>query len=267
MRQSNTYIIIFMAITTVVVGGVLSIASQVLKPEQMKSVELDTKSQILGAVMTLDETMDIRNVYNSRINSIVVNAKGEELEGVTAEEVDISKQFKVDPDQRQLPVFMFKKEGTDEVDAYIFPVYGQGLWDNIWGYIALETDLETIRGVRFDHASETPGLGARITELVVQERFEGKKIYNDLGQLMSVQMLRSEKNPPDRLDDHHVDGMAGATITGRGLNAMIQNYFRLYDMYIQKLQEMGPVVPEEADEPGEIEDTDPSLIEQEGPSA
>jgi Na+-transporting NADH:ubiquinone oxidoreductase subunit C len=242
VRQSNSYIIFFMAITTFVIGGLLSTTSQVLRPAQLRSIELDTKSQILGGVMEIRRGDDVLSMYNDRISSIVVNSKGEEVETdadgnpIVAENVDIARQFRVPPEQRLLPVFMFKKDGTDEVEAYIFPVYGVGLWDNIWGYIALETDLETIRGVRFAHAGETPGLGARITDIVVQERFVGAKIYDDLGELVSVQMLRSERNPEDRLDEHHIDGMAGATITSRGVNDMIRNYFRLYDAYIQKLK-------------------------------
>ncbi len=65
---------------------------------------------------------------------------------------------------------------------YILPVYGNGLWDDIWGYVALEDDLATLRGAVFDHAGETPGLGARITSVDVQERFKGKKIYDELGE-------------------------------------------------------------------------------------
>jgi Na+-transporting NADH:ubiquinone oxidoreductase subunit C len=231
-----------MAITTFVIAGLLATASQVLRPAQLRSIELDTKSQILGGVMELQRGDDVLAIYDRKIESIVVNAQGEEVETdaegnpIEAENVDIARQFRVPPEQRLLPVFMFKSEDTDEIEAYIFPVYGVGLWDNIWGFIALETDLETIRGVRFAHAGETPGLGARITDIVVQERFIGKKIYDDLGEFVSVQMLRSERNPEDRLDEHNVDGMAGATITGRGVNDMIRNYFRLYDAYIQRIK-------------------------------
>lgn len=241
MQQSNGYIVFFMVATTIVVGGLLATASQVLRPAQQKSVELDTKSQILGAVMNT-EGQNVLQIFDDQINSIVVNSKGEIVETdasgnpIIAEDIDISRQYKVPPDQRLLPVFMYKEEGSEEISSYIFPVYGMGLWDAIWGYIALEPDMETIKGVRFDHKGETPGLGARITEIVVQKRYIGKKIYDDAGQFVSVQMLKGERNPSDKIDEHHVDGMAGATITGRGVTNMIKNYFNLYEPYMKKMK-------------------------------
>ena len=243
MQQSNTYILIFSLITTVIIGGLLSLAAVGLAPAQKVAIELDTKSQILGAVMELSPEDDVLEIYDERISSIVVNTNGEvvetgeEGEPLIAENVNIEKQYKVTPEDKLLPVFKFHKEGSDEVEAYIFPVYGNGLWDNIWGYIAVETDLVTIRGARFAHAGETPGLGARITEIEVQDRFAGKKIYNDLGELVSVTMMKGEDTDPEYLDPHHVDGMSGATLTAKGVNEMLERYFNYYDAYIQKIKE------------------------------
>ncbi|MGK7395591.1 MAG: NADH:ubiquinone reductase (Na(+)-transporting) subunit C [Candidatus Cyclobacteriaceae bacterium M3_2C_046] len=245
MQQSNGYILIFSLITTIVIGGLLSLASVGLKPAQLKAEELDTKQQILSAVMELGPEDDVLEIYDNRITSIIVNVDGEVIntntdgETIEAEDVDIGKQFKRPVDSRLLPVFIFQDENSDQVLSYIFPVYGNGLWDNIWGYVALDTDLVTVRGARFAHAGETPGLGARITTIEVQDRYRGKKIYNDLGDLISVSMLKAENNPPDALDPHHVDGMSGATITGRGVNNMLKNYFDYYDAYIKKIKQQG----------------------------
>ena len=95
----------------------------------------------------------------------------------------------------------------------MLPVYGYGLWNNIWGFVALQADLNTIQGVKFQHAGETPGLGARIeTDQDVQDRYKGKTIY-DQGKLVSVTMMKGEGN--DYSDDpHQVDGMSGATLDG-----------------------------------------------------
>ena len=81
----------------------------------------------------------------------------------------------------------------DTPEAYIFPIYGQGLWDWIAGFLALSDDLNTIRGVSFSHKQETPGLGARITDAEVQQRYVGKKIYDQSGKLVSVEMVKGEK--------------------------------------------------------------------------
>ena len=244
MRQSNSYILIFSAVLTVVLGGLLALAAVGLGPIQKEQIAIDTRKKILSAVMDISEipAERIPEVYNQRIKSLVVNINGEvvetDVEGnpLIAENIDVERQFKQDPDERLYPVFKFIKEGTtDEVDSYIIPVFGNGLWDNIWGYIALESDLSTIRGVVFDHAGETPGLGARITSVDVQARYEGKSIYNSVGELVAVTMKKGETGDPGIYNDNEVDGMSGATITGVGVNNMLKNYFEYYQDYFNKV--------------------------------
>ncbi|MEQ8425072.1 MAG: NADH:ubiquinone reductase (Na(+)-transporting) subunit C [Cyclobacteriaceae bacterium] len=242
MRQSNTYIIIFTLITTVFVGGTLAVTSILLGPRQAKSIEYDTKSQILGAVMTITEEDDVLGIYDSRIKSLVVNSNGEEVttddkgQPIVAEKVDVSKNYKLKPEERLLPVFKYVNESdSTQIEAFILPVYGNGLWDRIWGFVALDSRLETIKGVSFGHKAETPGLGARISDdPVISERYEGKKIYNDQGKLVSVEMVKGEKGAP--LDEHHVDGMSGATMTGNGVNKMLMEYLNAYQSYFEKIK-------------------------------
>lgn len=244
MQQSNSYIIIFSAILTVVLGGLLALAAVGLGPIQQVQIDIDTRRSILNAVMDVSQIdkADITGVYEQRIESIVVNRAGDIVETdedgnpLVAEKVDIAKQFKVAPDDRLYPVFQFMNESNpDEVEAYIVPVYGNGLWDNIWGYVALEKDLTTIRGVVLDHAGETPGLGARITSIEVQHRFVGKKIYNDVGELVAVAMMKGETGDPSIYNANQVDGISGATITANGVNTMLKNYLSYYEEYFQKV--------------------------------
>lgn len=243
MQQSNRYIVIFSLIVTIVIGGSLAFTSELLGPMQKKSEELDTKKNILGAVLELRPEDDVLKIYNERIESVVVNLEGEQVEkndkgeAIIAENVVISKEFKKKPEDRLYPIFKFKSAANpNEVEAYILPVFGNGLWDNIWGFVALDTDLNTIKGAVFAHKGETPGLGARITESDVQARYKNKEIYDASGALVSVMMLKGEKNDPSLIDDHHVDGMSGATITGRGVNNMLKNYFGYYEKYLKKLK-------------------------------
>lgn len=239
MRQSNGYIILFTAIMTIVVGGLLSMTSQILGPRQKVSIELDTKTQILAAVMDLEKGDDVLSIYNDRIASLVVDFKGDEITTnakggpMVAEEVNILKNYKKDVKDREYPVFMYINESdSTKVEAYIFPIYGNGLWDKIWGFVALKSDLQTIAGIALDHKAETPGLGARIKDQPVRDRYVGKKIYNTAGELVSVSMIKGEKREP--LDDHHVDGLSGATLTGNGVNNMLIEYLSSYQGYINK---------------------------------
>ncbi len=241
MQQSNTYIIVFSAIMTIVVGGLLSFTSQVLGPAQKKAVEFDTKRQILRAVMEVSPEDDVLAIYDARIKSLVVNAEGEVVETdeegnpIVAENVDVGKQYKKPVEERLLPLFIYHDEGKPEaVNAYILPVYGNGLWDNIWGFLALDTDLATIQGIVFDHAAETPGLGARITDNEVAGRYNGKKIFDQSGEFTSVTMLKGENNEASKIDEHTVDGMSGATLTANGVNTMLDTYLQLYLPYLKE---------------------------------
>jgi Na+-transporting NADH:ubiquinone oxidoreductase subunit C len=101
--------------------------------------------------------------------------------------------------------------------------------------VALAEDLNAIPGAVFDHTGETPGLGARISESEVQTRFIGKEVYDSDGTLVSVSMLKGEGNKVESLDSHHVDGLAGATITARGVNNMLLNYLGYYQNYLKKI--------------------------------
>lgn len=250
MQQSNSYIIIFSIVLTVVCGLLLSGSSQLLGPIQQKAIELDTKKQILGAVMSADELgnmspEEITAYYESHIASTVVNIEGEEVtevEGtaVTAETVDIGSNYKRTPEERLYPVFIYHEEGNpDNVSAYILPLYGAGLWNAIWGYMALQSDLNTIEGVTFSHAGETPGLGARITEEAVQQRYQGKEIWGDGGELESVVMMKGEGRDYSN-DPHKVDGMSGSTITAVGVNNMLRNYLSHYEAFLTKMMEGSP---------------------------
>jgi Na+-transporting NADH:ubiquinone oxidoreductase subunit C len=235
VQQSNTYVIIFAVILTIVMGGLLSITSVGLKPLQDEQVELDTKKKILGAVITLDPNATPKEVlalYDARVKSMLVDFNGNEVTGaeVTAEKVDIGKNHKLPKDKRNYPIFMYMNE-TGEVEAYIMPMFGAGLWDWISGFMALNNDLNTIKGIAFDHKSETPGLGARITEEAVKNRYQGKKIFEG-SELVSVTMVKGEGNTG--LGAHQVDGMSGATMTAKGVNQMLDNYLSCYLGFIEK---------------------------------
>jgi Na+-transporting NADH:ubiquinone oxidoreductase subunit C len=241
VQRSNTYIIIFTAIMTIVIAGILSVTSQVLGPAQKKSIELDTKTQILGAVMKMDKKKDdVLGMYNNRIKSFVVDYKGNLIEKdkkgnpIVPEDVNIIRNFKQDKEDRQLPVFKFMDfDNPDQVEAYIFPLYGNGLWNKISGFIALESDLNTIKGISFGHVQETPGLGARIADAEVQQRYKGKTIFEG-SDLVSVVMMKGEKKNPSLFGQHEVDGMAGATLTAKGVNAMLKEYLNCYQGFIEK---------------------------------
>lgn len=256
-KESNAYIIIFASVMAILIAVALGAASEGLKPRQEAAVALDTQKQILSAVVPLSEVgqtpQAISEYYAKHIESIAVDVNGdvketnESGERIIPEKVSIRKEFKKpSKDEKILPVFIYKDD-AGKPQAYILPTYGNGLWDNIWGYVALSPDMNTIKGTVFAHKGETPGLGARIADQNVQDRFKGKKIYDESGNLKSVEMIKGEGNvDANALGSHQVDGLSGATITARGLNAMLENYFGLYQNYINKVKKTAskqPVTP------------------------
>ncbi|MBN8577636.1 MAG: NADH:ubiquinone reductase (Na(+)-transporting) subunit C [Cyclobacteriaceae bacterium] len=233
MRQSNIYIIFYAVIITIVSGGLLAFASQALKPLQDANVELERKKNILSTVMSLKEGDNINEIYASRVKELVIDFNGNVKDGQKASEIDVAKEYKKAPQERLLPVYEFRD--SEKLNNVVLPVYGFGLWNDIWGFVALQQDLNTIQGVSFQHKGETPGLGARIVSDEIQDRFKGKSIFdNDV--LQSVFMQKGEgfdySNEP-----HKVDGMSGATLTAKGVNNMLQDYFNCYLNYLKKNQQ------------------------------
>lgn len=240
MRQSNTYIILYSAAITIVCGGLLAFASVSLKDKQDANIAMEKKENILSSVLTLKEGDDINALYGSQVKGFVLDYAGNIKEGMTPEQVDLAKEYKKAPGDRLLPVYEFRNPADpSKVEYAVMPVYGYGLWNNISGFVAVKSDFSTIQGVKFQHVGETPGLGARIASEEIQERYKGKMIFDTGGSLVSVDMQKGEGNDYAS-DAHKVDGMSGATLTGKGVNNMLRDYFGCYQNYLKKNVPVNP---------------------------
>jgi Na+-transporting NADH:ubiquinone oxidoreductase subunit C len=240
---SNTYIFTFSLIMVVVVAVVLSFVAMQLKPRQQMNQEIERKSDILRSVGEAVESADVKD-YNAYIeqefekyitDSYVVNYEGEEVQDADAFEVTLGLKEQADRNatERVYPVFVYTGENGNQ--KYIVPVRGKGLWGPIWGYVAFEPDLNTIFGVIFDHAKETPGLGADINASWFEEKFKGKKIFDEEGEFVSVTVGKGidvTSNP------HGVDAISGGTITSVGLSDMLEDFF---GGYVNHFKEKGTV--------------------------
>lgn len=221
----------YAAILTVVCGGLLAFASESLKEKQQANIALEQKKNILATVMELQEGDDASVIYNKRVKAFVIDYNGNVQEGMKAEDVAVASEYKKAPEQRLLPVYEFSNE-SGQVESVVMPVFGYGLWNNIWGFVSLESDFNTIKGVKFAHAGETPGLGARIDSDEIQVRYKAKAIFEG-DKVASITMMKGEGM--DYSDDKHkVDGMSGATLTAKGVNNMLQDYFVCYQNYLKK---------------------------------
>ena len=115
--------------------------------------------------------------------------------------------------------------------VYIIPMSGAGLWGSIWGYLAVNDDGSTIYGADFDHAGETPGLGAEIADRAFGIQFAGKEIIKD-GNFLSIAVVK-----PGQTDLHrdYVDGISGGTITSKGVDNMLLNSVGEYKSFLMNL--------------------------------
>lgn len=228
-RNGNTYTVLYAAIMVILVAAILASVSMSLKKRQVRNTEIEKKQSILASVNIPSTTADAEKLYSEYIvNQFVVNTKGEKVEG-DAFNVDLKKErAKKNHDDMLLPVFECK---TDDGVKYIFPVRGTGLWGPIWGYIALNDDMNTIYGAKFDHQGETPGLGAEIATKAFQDQFKGKTLFDDSGKLVSITVAKvgQEATP-----QHKVDGISGGTITSKGLQKMLSTDFAYYEDFLKK---------------------------------
>jgi Na+-transporting NADH:ubiquinone oxidoreductase subunit C len=227
-RNGNVYTFIYASVMVIAVAAILSITAISLKPFQKKNIEIEKKQNILASVNIAADAASAEKIYAEKIvNAYIVNAKGETVEG-DAFNVDLKKErAKTDVNERLLPVFECEIDGTVK---YIFPVYGTGLWGPIWGYISLNSDMNTVYGATFDHEGETPGLGAEIATHGFQEQFAGKKIFDEQGNLTSITVAKSNETAPV---EHKVDAISGGTITSKGLQKMLSDDLRTYKTFLE----------------------------------
>ncbi len=238
-KNSNGYIFGYAILLTLVCGTLLAFVSEGLKEKQKAAVLLEKQQFILKAGMGAEalEGMtgpEITELYNRVVKVDIVNSKGDKLD-VNEAKLSILKEYKkTNSAERSLPVYIVgKKDNPSEVESYVLPTYGNGLWDNVWAYVAIDGDLETVEGVVFDHKGETPGLGARITDSEVQKRFEGKKIAYESNGIDAPDFQKGEVGSATYAGDpQKVDGLSGATITAVGVNDMLDTYLTLYKPYL-----------------------------------
>ena len=126
--------------------------------------------------------------------------------------------------ERQLPLYVCEVNGQTK---YVIPLSGAGLWGPIWGYVGLDDDKDTVYGVYFSHASETPGLGAEITSAHFQNEFHGKKVMKDGQIALAVEKFGLVTDPT-----YQVDGISGGTITSKGVDTMIKDCMSQYDNFL-----------------------------------
>ena len=231
-RDSNKHTYIFAILMVVSVAFVLSFTSESLKDLQNSNVKKEKMQNILSSVginVSRDESEDLYMDFISE--ELSLKSDGTIDEAIKAFDINLALEVKKDSDTQRFPLYIANVENEK---FYVIPLRGAGLWAEIWAYIALKEDINTIKGVSSDHKSETAGLGAEITEDWFIDSFTDEKINDSQGNFVGVYLTKSNNDPrnEDKMDNE-VDAISGATITGDGVSDMIiervQNYLPYFN--------------------------------------
>ena len=235
-RDSNAYTFIFATLMVLVVASALAFTASSLKDLQASHVRKEKMQNILATLGVETDREQAETLYNQYITGELSLTSGGDLDQeVNAFEINLNNELKKPVDEQRFPLYEASVEGKK---YYIVPLRGAGLWNAIWGYIALEEDKNTIKGAVFDHLGETAGLGAEITQEWFQNRFLGEKVFDKDGNLVGINVSKTNNDPKDLdKDDHEVDAISGATITGDGVTNMILERLNHYLPYLKTAEQ------------------------------
>ncbi|QTA89866.1 FMN-binding protein [Desulfonema magnum] len=212
---------VFAAIMCFVCSILLTAASSGLKEFQQKNIALDKQKNVLKSVGLIQEEQQyspeqIETVYAENIRTLWINGEGK----IIGEK---------ERGPKDLQVYLNVRK--EQVESYIIPIETRGLWGKIFGYLAIKNDGSTISGFTVYKHSETPGLGGEIEKGWFRKNFEGKKIIDSAGGLVSVSVAKgavSEVVPKEK-HPHFVDGISGATLTGKFLSTGLKEILLEYE--------------------------------------
>ena len=242
--EKNTYTLLFAVGLVVIVGTLLAAIDSSLKDKIRINEILEKQQNILYAIgINENEGNNVSFIaaekaeeeFNKYITKQIYIQGNEVIEDNKAYLIDVKKQKTLAKDpshKRKLPLFIAQKDGRY---LYVAPIRGKGLWDAIWAYVSVDENM-VIRGIYFDHKAETPGLGANIKQRFFMDDFIGESLLDSQGNFKGVTVSKTNLDPKNEDKyDNEVDAIAGSTITGDGVTAMIRSDLSLYQPYFNSL--------------------------------
>ncbi|WP_275315384.1 Na(+)-translocating NADH-quinone reductase subunit C [Tenacibaculum bernardetii] len=241
--DSNGYTLLFAIGMVLVVGALLAFTASSLRPMIDANKRIEKQQNILYAMGVNDNDESsavfvskdkVADEFSKYIKKQLVIEGDKTTEDAEAYLIDVKKQQTAAKagEVRKLPLFVGEKDGKA---FYIAPIRGKGLWDAIWAYVAMDKNM-VVQGAFFDHKGETPGLGANIKQRYFMDDFIGEDLMNN-GSFKGITVSKSNNDPKNKdKNDNEVDAIAGATITGDGVAAMIKSELGLYVPYFKTLK-------------------------------
>jgi Na+-transporting NADH:ubiquinone oxidoreductase subunit C len=213
--------LLFAVVMCMVCSTLLTLGATGLQRFQEKNILLDKRKNILLSAGLLDEKNmvgpeEITRIYSESISALWVDGEG-------------NIKSEADHGSKDLPLYLCRRSGA--VFAYIIPFTSKGLWGKIHGYLALDTDGSTVKGFTVYQHQETPGLGGEIEKRWFQKNFSGKKIVDRSGNFVSIAIAKGKaaNAVPETLQGNYVDGISGATLTGKFLSEGLKDVLLAYE--------------------------------------
>lgn len=243
-RDSNNYVLFFTMAMTAIVAVVLAGMYSSLKDIHIANEQNYNKKQILSSLNLAEDfkadkmgDVQVAGIFEQQVEGVVIDADGSLVEGKNAASIDMEKEEKKPEADRLYPVFKYKSAKGEEY--FILSVRGNGLWDKIWGWVALKNDdLNTVVGAAFGHKGETPGLGAEIKDngdwkkQFADNKGEQLRLYESKDKYVGLTVRKG--GAKDR--SYEVDGISGATVTCDGVTEMLQRGMEVYLPYLNSLK-------------------------------
>ena len=232
--RSNNYVLIFTSIVTIILGFLLSMAFSKLELITEQNIAVDMKKNILRALDIRENEGEVwtnetvQSLYDNYIRTSILDRQGQEVKGV---DLDI-----INPEIDTTFFPLFTKIIDNKIEGYAIPVIGRGLWSTLYGYLALEPDAVTVKGIQFYKHKETPGLGGEVEKDWFTSNFIGKKVVDNNGRLISIQVVKGKVDESSSESYHQVDGISGATMTSKGVNSFLKEDLSKYEPFFKRIR-------------------------------
>lgn len=237
----------------------VSVAAVKLRPRQIQNQRLDKIQNILLVAGLADEDADPMTLYQDRIKPDLIELSSGQSVGedqfdavlnidnfdikVLARSNTYSQAIPSSEDiagirRKPLHMVVYQRQEGGTMTRLILPIYGKGLWSTLYGFLALEDDLQTVAGITFYEHGETPGLGGEIDNPNWKDSWQGKQAYDDSGNAV-IQVIKGQVDPGSPSANRQIDGLSGATLTARGVDNLIQYWLGEsgYGPYLKRLRE------------------------------
>lgn len=253
--SSNGYVLGFAITVCVVISAALAATATALKPTQDEAKEFDRQKNVMLAAGMIEAgdarpVAELKQLFQQRVSEQVLDTEtGKVLTDKSSADVaamnkDSAAAEKKASAAEKRPENKAKAaryrvlavgKADDGKPIYVLPISGKGLWSTLYGFLALEGDANTVRGITFYQHGETPGLGGEVDNPQWQAAWKGKTILDEQQKLVSVTVKKAKIDPSIAAEKHHyVDGLSGATITSNGVTKFVKADLEAFKPYLQQ---------------------------------